>query len=283
VSSTSILEKCCLIGYPIAGNPTHYIMEQALRQAGLDWRFLTFEVSPEALDDSMRGVRALGFRGVKIAEPFNESILSFLDELTDQAKQGHSVNCVIRRGDQLVGDNTEGPAVVELIREFADPAGKRVLLFGSGRIARAIAAALCQSGIAAITFVCRSHESGHGLIESIDWPDETQTNVVAIEGASLAIDSMTDIVINATPVGSEDDQQNLPVVLDTLRPELIVADVVFNPPQTPFVRAATKRGCRVIDGVSIFVRQNALALRLWASPEADMTAMREALEEFLSV
>src|SRR4051812_38760985 len=65
VRSATLIEKCCLIANPAAGNPTHYLVEQSFAQSGLDWRFMTFEVEPPQLGDAMRGIRALGFHGVK--------------------------------------------------------------------------------------------------------------------------------------------------------------------------------------------------------------------------
>src|ERR1041385_8337185 len=92
VLSATLIEKCCLIANPAAGNPTHYLVEQAFAQAGLDWRFMTFEVEPPQLGDAMRGIRALGFHGVKIGEPFNESVIEHLDEVSDVARRCGSVN-----------------------------------------------------------------------------------------------------------------------------------------------------------------------------------------------
>ena len=85
--SATLIEKCCLIANPAAGNPTHYLVEQAFAQAGLDWRFMTFEVEPAQLGDAMRGIRALGFHGVKVGEPFNEAVIEHLDEVSDVARQ----------------------------------------------------------------------------------------------------------------------------------------------------------------------------------------------------
>ena len=80
--SESLIQKCCLIANPAAGNPTQYLVEQAFERAGLDWRFMTFEVEPERLGDAMRGIRALGFHGVKVGEPFQATVLEHVDELS---------------------------------------------------------------------------------------------------------------------------------------------------------------------------------------------------------
>jgi shikimate 5-dehydrogenase len=81
VPSATLIEKCCLVACPVAGNPTQYMVEQAFALNGLDWRFMTFEVEPPRLGDAMRGIRALGFHGVKIDEPFQETVIERLDGL----------------------------------------------------------------------------------------------------------------------------------------------------------------------------------------------------------
>ena len=87
----------------------------------------------------MRGIRALGFHGVKIGEPFHETVIEHLDELTEAARRCGSVNCITTEGDRLVGDNTEGLALVELVRQQITPIGRRAMIIGAGRLARAIA------------------------------------------------------------------------------------------------------------------------------------------------
>ena len=79
VASSTLIEKCCLIAQPVAGDPTHFMIEQAFALSGLDWRFMSFEVAPDRLGDAMRGIRALGFRGVKVAEPHQETVIEYLE------------------------------------------------------------------------------------------------------------------------------------------------------------------------------------------------------------
>src|SRR4051794_24560726 len=142
MTSASLIEKCCLIANPAAGNPAQYLIEQAFAQIGLDWRFMTFEVEPERLGDAMRGIRALGIHGVKVGEPFHERVVEFLDEVSDAARRCGSVNCVTADGNKLSGDNTEGTALAELVQQQISPVGKRAMIIGAGRLARAIALAL---------------------------------------------------------------------------------------------------------------------------------------------
>ena len=80
-------ELVCCMGQPVAGNPAQYVMEKAFAGAGLDWRYLTLEVSPGALEDAIRGLRAFGFQGVNVMHPHRAMVTAFVDELSEAAKK----------------------------------------------------------------------------------------------------------------------------------------------------------------------------------------------------
>jgi len=284
LASPTLIEKCCLIAQPVAGNPTHFMVEQALALAGLDWRFMSFEVAPDRLGDAMRGIRALGFRGVKVAEPFQETVLEYLDDLSDRARQCGSVNCVTYDGSRLVGDNTEGAALVELVEEQGEVKGRRAMIVGAGRLARALATALVQAGISSLTIATRSPESGKRLAELVQ--SQGMNDVVQLqlkEKEKIKIDGSVSLLINATSFGTSRPNAPLPLEAGTANPAGIVVDVTYNSPGTWLTREAAKRGCHIIEGVDLYVRQTALALSSWTGTPTDLTAMRDAAEEFLGL
>jgi shikimate dehydrogenase len=283
VSSPTLIEKCCLIACPVAGNPTQYLVEQAFALAGLDWRFMTFEVEPPQLGDAMRGIRALGFHGVKIGEPFQEVVLELLDGLSDRAGKCGSVNIITAEGDRLVGDNTEGAALVELVRQQANLVGKRAMVVGSGRIARAIAVALADAGITAITVACRSAEKGGRLVELVQQQTAASATLINLGGPLVAVEPEIAVLVNATSLSTLDSAARLPLDPASFGPKLIVADVAYNTSRTWLTRQAAERGCRTIDGLAIFVQQTALAFQAWTGASPDTVSMREAAEEFLGI
>jgi shikimate dehydrogenase len=283
VPSATLIEKCCLIANPVAGNPTHYLVEQAFAQKGLDWRFMTFEVEPERLGDAMRGIRALGFHGVKVAEPFQESVLEYLDGLTDVARRCSSVNVITADGDRLSGDNTEGPALMELIRQHVNPAGGRAMIIGAGRLARAIAVALADAGVTAITVAARKAAAGQKLVELIQLQTAASASLVELSKSPLPVESDVAVLINASSLGMSDPAAKLPLDPNSFGPKLVVADVAFTSSSTWLTRQATERGCTIVDGLSLYVQQTALAIRQWTGVMPDTVSMREAAEEFLGI
>ena len=113
VTSPSILEKCCLLTEAAGGDPTHYMMEQSLEQADLDWRFASFEINPDELETALRGLDVLGFRGVKLASSFRVPAALLLPHLTSRARVAQSVTCLVRQNGLLVGDELLGDAFVQ--------------------------------------------------------------------------------------------------------------------------------------------------------------------------
>jgi shikimate dehydrogenase len=281
--SATLIEKCGLIANPVAGNPTHYLVEQAFAHKVLDWRFMTFEVEPERLGDAMRGIRALGFRGVKIGEPFHETVIEHLDELTKTARDSGSVNMITSEGERLVGDTTEGLALVELIRRVITLDGKHAMIVGAGRVARAIAVAVATAGVSTITVASRNDESGRRLVELLRERTGVPASLVELGGGMIAVEPDVAVLINATSLGMEDPTAKLSLDPNSFGSKMVVADVAFNTARTWLTQQAAERGCRIIDGLSLYVEQTALAVRAWTGVSPDTVSMREAAEEFLGI
>lgn len=264
------------------------MIEQAIREADSDWRFLTFEVDPGSFGDAMRGLRALGFRGMKVVSPHQTAVLEYVDEQLPHAKLAGTANCVRREGDQLLADNTLGQAVVALASDMSrNVVGQRVDVLGTGSAARAIATAVALAGAAQVTVIGRSSEAAEAIAKTISDGTSATAVTVAVTAAwpdgKVTVDPETNMLVNATTLGSYDGKAFPEIDPDSLRSELTVVDVSYNPPSTPLIQQAKEQGCQVIDGLSIFVEQTALALHSWSGIEADRNMMREAGEEFLSI
>ena len=280
--SNPLQEIVALFGYPVAGNPTQYVMEKAFARAGLDWRYLSLEVAPEKLADAVRGVRAMGFRGGNLTMPHKVTIIPLLDDLTEAARLMGAVNCWKRQKDRLLGDNTDGKGFLQSLRTLVDPAGKRFVLLGAGGAARAIAVELGLAGAAEIVVVNRSAEHGQELADLLTDKVHAPARFVAWEG-DFHLPDGTDVLVNATSIGFGDPHARVPIALDTLWPSVIVADVIINPPETRLLHEAKAQECRTLDGLGMLVNQAAIAFRLWTGLEPDTGTMRDAVEEFLNL
>ncbi len=281
-NSDSLQEIVCCMGQPVAGNPTQFMIERAFAAAGLDWRYLTLEVPPESLEDAIRGLRAMGFKGGNFTIPHKVAVIQYLDGLSEAAELMGAVNCVNRVGDKLIGENTDGKGFVQSLRKVASPEGKKVTILGAGGAARAIAVELGLSKAAEITIVNRTAERGQELADLLNERVQVAAKYAAWDG-KYPVEEGTDIVINATSIGLGNAAARVPLDYDTLRPAMVVADVIFNPPQTVFLTEANDRGCTTLDGLGMLVNQGVIGFKIWTGVNPDADVMREALEEYLEL
>ena len=269
-----------VFGQPVAGNPTQYMMEKAFAHLGIDWRYLTLEVAPETLGDAIRGMRAMGFRGCNLTIPHKVAGIQYLDRTSEAATLMGAVNTVNRVGKELIGENTDGKGFVQSLREVTDPAGKNILILGAGGAARAIAVEVGLAGAAQLTVVNRSAARGQELVDLLNDKAKVASRLVPWEG-NVEVPPETEVVINATSIGLGDADARVPLAVQTLEPDMVVADVVFNPPETRLLRDAKQRGCKTLDGLGMLVNQAVIAFKIWTGRDANAEIMRDALEEFL--
>jgi len=258
------------------------MMERAFAAAQLDWRYLTCEVPPENLKSAVAGMRAMGFRGGNFTIPHKVAVIQYLDELSESAKLMGAVNCVNREGDRFIGENTDGKGFVRSLQEIMSPAEKQVVIFGAGGAARAIAVELGLSEVAQITIVNRTPQRGQQLVDLLNQQVGIKADLVEWSG-DYQVDESVNLVINATSIGLGDPVARVPVEVASLRDDMVVADVVFNPPQTIFLREAAEQGCTVLDGLGMLVNQGVIGFEIWTGIEPNATVMREALEEYLEL
>jgi shikimate dehydrogenase len=258
------------------------MMEKAFERIGLDWRYLTLEVAPEGLADALRGMRAMGFRGCNLTIPHKVAVIPHLDRTSEAATLMGAVNCVNRVGNELVGENTDGKGFVESLRQLSDPANRNVVILGAGGAARAIAVEVGLAGAAQITIVNRDESRGQELAALLSERVDVLSRFVRWEG-DYEVPPETEVLINATSIGLGDAEARVPLSIDTLEADMVVADVIFNPPETRLIRDARARGCQTLDGLGMLVNQAVIAFRIWTSRDVDPAVMRDALEEFLGI
>ena len=272
-------ELTAAFGQPIAENPTQAMVEAAYRHHGLDWRYLTVEVAPEGLAAAVAGARAMGFAGFNCTIPHKVAVIKHLDGLGESAQVMGAVNCVVRRGEQLIGENTDGKGFVQSLVPLVDPAGKKMVLFGAGGAARAISVEVALAGVSEIKIVNRTAERGRELVDLLREKVGVQAEFVPWEG-DYCVPSATDIVVNATSIGLYPDvDARLALDTSSLSSSMVVADVIPNPPQTRLVREARESGCKVIDGLGMLVNQGVIGIQYWTGVDPDPAVMRAALEE----
>ena len=265
-----------------AGNPTVAMIEAAFAHHGLHWRYINMEVTPTDLSAAVRGAKAMGFRGFNCSLPHKVTVIPHLDGLGESAAVMGAVNCVVRRGEKLIGENTDGKGFLKSLETEIDPKGKSVVLFGAGGAARAIAVELGLAGTKRITIVNRSKLRGAELVALLRDKLKLDAELVVWSG-DYAAPVGTDIVINGTSIGLYAPKARLALDLSSMKPGMVVADVVFSPVRTRFLDDAAARGCRAIDGLGMLVNQGIVGVQYWTGITPDAAVMRKALEAAMGV
>ena len=275
-------ELTAAFGQPISENPTQVMVEAAYRHHKLDWRYLTIEVGPDDLEEAVRGAMVMGFQGFNCTIPHKVKVIEYLDDLGESASLMGAVNCVVRRDGKWIGENTDGKGFVSSLQELTDPKGKKVVIFGAGGAARAISVEVALAGASQITIVNRSSERGEELTTLLQEKLPCATSFSPWE-STYSIPAETDVVINATSIGLFPDvDARINFDPDTLLPNMVVADVIPNPPSTNLVKDARAKGCPVIDGLGMLVNQGVIGIRHWTGIDPDPKIMRAALEAVFS-
>ncbi len=276
-----LAELVGVFGYPVAENPTGVMQEAAFAACGLNWRYLNIEVRPADLPAAVAGLRAFNMAGINLTIPHKVAIIPLLDELSPDAALMGAVNTVVRSGGKLTGHNTDGKGFLRSLREDAgfEPAGQHVVFLGAGGAARAMSVEVALAGAERITIVNRTEARALPLVALLNEHTDCRAAYVPWNGP-YAVPGDAAVLVNATSIGLFPDVDAMPAVeLDSIRPRLLVCDVIPNPPRTAFLQAAAARGARTLDGLGMLVGQGAIAFRMWTGVEPPIDVMRRALEE----
>jgi shikimate dehydrogenase len=269
---------------PAAENPTVAMVEAAYQHHNLHYHYLNCEVAPENLKAAVEGAKAMGWIGFNCSIPHKISVIPYLDELGESARLIGAVNTVIKKNEKWVGENTDGKGFLQALLKVIDPKGKRITVFGVGGVARAIAVELALAGAMNITIVNIIKDSGEELTDLLNKNTDTNATFHHWKEA-YSIDPCTDIVVNATSVGlfpKVDEQLN--INFDSIKTDMIVADVIPNPPETNFINTAKEKGCTVITGLQMLVNQGATAIKYWTEGiDVDKTVMMTELKSVLGI
>ena len=259
---------------------------------GLDWVYLPLPVHPDDVETAVRGLPALGFRGVNVTVPHKRAVMPFLDEIEAGAQAVGAVNTIVvdqrsaADGWRLLGYNTDCAGFLADLEALAvDVAGRDCLILGAGGSARAVAYALATAG-GRVHVLARRRQQAEQLAAGLAplfknnplscWPLSELSDTVGKCTAPL--------IVNTTPLGMIPEVNTSPWPGALPFPKnTFVYDLVYNPSETKLMQQARTAGCQATNGLGMLVRQGALAFRLWTGQEPDVAVMAEAIRSMKSL
>ena len=269
--------KTVLIGWPIHHSISPAMHNAAFQELGIDGIYSLLPVEhPEDLVKTLSALKAdPDWVGANVTIPYKEKVIPHLDSLEGAAAALKAVNTIVRKGERLIGHNTDMPGfLADLKRNGMDPAGKPALVIGSGGAARAVVLGLVSCGCpVCLVAVIREQaaalasELGRGRVEAIGWDDSRLA--AKVNGAAL--------IVNTSPVGMWPKTDATPWPKEVALPGSVpVYDLVYNPLETRLLREAKSLGAKTASGLGMLVEQGALAFELWTGARAPRAVMLKA-------
>jgi shikimate dehydrogenase len=277
-------KRVVLIGHPVAHSLSRAMQQAAFDAAGIPATYELWDRPPLELADAVEELRSDAFLGANVTIPHKEKAATLVDRTTEEAHATGAVNTITREGKKLVGHNTDVPgfriALEALVGKQRMP--RLAVVLGSGGGARAVVHGLMSEGFqrivvfnrhlhraeALVRFFARS--AAHMELRAMPWHE-------SIIEAELA---KTKVLVNATSVGMHGEETPIPGEL--IPPDLLVMDLIYNPPKSRFLRDAEAAGCQVQSGELMLLHQGAAAFGLWTGQAAPVGLMHEKLAEGLA-
>ncbi|MFH1152603.1 MAG: shikimate dehydrogenase [Pseudomonadota bacterium] len=254
-----------VFGNPVAHSMGPVMHNAAFKKIGFNAVYLAFRITDIA--NGILAIRELGIRGVSITIPFKESVIPFLDEIDEDARCMGAVNTIVNQNGKLTGYNTDHRGAVEPLMALTSLQRRHVCILGAGGAAKAVAFGLKKKN-AVITITNRTVSKGISLAHQVG------AAFVSMDDFETA---RPDIIINTTSIGMTPNQDQTPLDKRFLHPGMIVMDIVYNPLETRFLKEAKTAGCRLIDGLSMFIHQGAAQFKLFTGKDAPEPVMRDAV------
>lgn len=272
--------KLAVFGDPVAHSRSPQMHNPALAARGIEGQYVRLAVPPERFKEAIQYCRAAGLVGVNCTIPHKFAALEVADIVDPTARRLGAVNTLVFREDgALVGYNTDGPGLAAALEEtFATPlAHLQVLILGAGGGAGRAAAVQCAlAGCAHLLLANRTRAKLEALAaELTEGPDALlePSRITLLTEPDLRA---ADLIINATPLGMKVSDPP-PVDLTQWESRHLAYDMVYSPPETPFLKSAREDGARTGNGLSMLLHQGAASFVHWFGGAAPLEEMRQGL------
>lgn len=270
-----------VVANPIKHSISPFIHNQAFEATHTNGVYVAWEVEATDLAETVANIRRYQMFGINLSMPYKERVISYLDQLSEEARLIGAVNTVVNREGTLIGYNTDGKGFFKSLPSFKI-SGKKMVLLGAGGAAKAILAQAILDGVSQVSVFVRSAsiEKTRPYLEKLQNETGFKVDLFALEDVSelqaRIIDS--DLLVNATSVGM--DGVSLPISASVVLPEkLLVADVIYQPFETPFLNWARNQGNHAVNGLGMLLYQAAEAFQLWTGKEMPTDQIWELLKQ----
>ncbi len=263
------MPRAAVLGNPISHSLSPKLHSYWLNRYEIAGEYTAIKVTEDALETTLRDLPAQGFIGANVTLPYKVSVMQFADQITDRATLIGAANTLTFKEDgRIFADNTDGYGFMANLQQGApdwDPKAGPAAIFGAGGASRAIIVALADAGVPEIIIANRTRAKAEALradfgarVSVVDWVQADKM----LDGANT--------VVNTTSLGMA-GAHDFKVSLDAMSTKAVVTDIVYNPLRTPFLKAASDKGCITVDGLGMLLHQGVPGFERWFGrrPEVD--------------
>ena len=269
-----------IIGFPIGHSISPVFQQAALDHCGIDATYRATEVSPEQVGDFVKNLRRPEVLGINVTVPHKEAVIPYLDEVDEFATEAGAVNTIVNRDGRLTGHNTDGYGFLRALQEGGgfQPQGRKVLILGAGGAARGVVLALVREGFSQLLVANRTLARAEVLAQ-LARARGILSQAIPLSWNELSLAAVeAHLIVNCTTIGMAHgpDPQGTPLLLHQIPPTSLVYDLVYNPMETPLLRAAARAGAGILGGIQMLVYQGAASFEMWTGKTAPVPVMLKA-------
>ena len=270
-----------VVANPIKHSISPFIHNSAFQATETNGVYLAWEVKATDLSETVANIRRYQMFGINLSMPYKEQVIPYLDQLSEEARLIGAVNTVVNQEGTLIGYNTDGKGFFKSLPSFKI-SGKRMTLLGAGGAAKSILAQAILDCADQISIFVRSSsmEKTRIYLEKLRVETDFKVDLYDLENVQILqeIIHQSDLLVNATSLGMDGKSSPVPTNL-TLPPQVLVADIIYQPFETPFLQWAKSQGNVAVNGLGMLLYQAAEAFKLWTGKEMPTDEIWQSLIE----
>ena len=269
-----------VVAKPIKHSISPFIHNTAFEKTAVNGVYLAWEIGAEDLEATVANIRRYDMFGINLSMPYKQEVIQYLDELAPSARLIGAVNTVVNENGTLIGYNTDGKGFFKSLPSFAIQ-GKKMTILGAGGAATAIIAQAALDQAEEIFVFTRqtSYANTVSKMAAISRQTKSRIQVLNLEDSALLQEKInqSDLLVNGTSLGM--DGESLPLVESIQLPaKILVADVIYKPFETPFLKWARSQKVEAVNGLGMLLYQAAEAFELWTGQPMPCQEIWQQLE-----
>lgn len=271
---TAAFRQLAIIGDPVEHSFSPQLHNYLAEKMQLPYVYTAWHVTPEHLEDAIRGVRALGIAGINVTAPHKFKVIQYLDEIDPRAEMLGSVNTVVNRGGRLIGYNTDADGFYMSLKKVGTEVfGKDILIFGAGGATQPIAVLFALEHAKSITILNRTKTRAEQLASYV-------RKATGFQVQTERTLPRYDLVINTTAAGMHPQEDASPTEdYSMFDKSTTAADLIYNPEKTVFLQHAEAAGAAIVNGLGMLIFQGLLAFEHFTGKKLYENAYEDVKKE----